>query len=110
MGLLVHVQLEVLVLDDEAAPRLLHREVVAVGLGGQVQLVLALRALLLAVDRLACHVRPTGQDVQIVAVLAALPQAILHMFVAGVRREIVMGHLKVLERRELRVCGHATAN
>lgn len=83
---------------------------VAVGLGGQIQLILALRALLLAVNRLAGHVRSTRQDVQVVAVLAAFSQPILYVLVGRVRREIVMCNLKVLERRKLRVRRETSAN
>lgn len=81
-----------------------------VRLGGQIQFVLALRALLLAVDRLTGHMRATRQNVQVVAVLAAFPQTILHVFVGRIRGEVVVGHFKVLEGRELTVSWESTTN
>jgi len=101
-GLLVYVQLEILIVDQEAAALLIDGEVGIVALGQQVHVV-AMRQLGFHLDAgLPVDIGTTLRvDVAPVAFLPALAKASLHLGSGGL--QIMMHHIKVLEGRKLAV-------
>lgn len=102
--LLVNIQLEILIVDEEATTLLVDGEMGIVTLGQQVHVV-AMRQLGLHLDAgLSMDIGASlSVDVAPVVLLAALAQASLHLRPG--RLQIVMHHIKVLEGRERAVWG-----
>ncbi|KAI8038487.1 hypothetical protein M5D96_008385 [Drosophila gunungcola] len=100
--LLVNVQLEILIVDQEAAALLVDGEVGIVALRQQVHVV-AMRQLGLHLDAgLPMNVgSPLRVDVAPVALLAALAQASLHLGTGGL--QIMVHHIEVGEGRKLAI-------
>lgn len=102
-GLSINVQLVILVVVYKAAPLLEYREMRVVALRQHVQII-PVRQLRTHFHGLARRVElPHGVDVRPVALLTALSQP--HLRFAEVALQVVVHHVEVLERRELRV-GH----